>query len=60
MEMSFASEEDIMIQIEELLRMLWSRFLSLDIPRTFPKMTYQEAMSLYGSDKPDLRFKSEV
>jgi aspartyl-tRNA synthetase len=59
MEMAFAGEEDVMAETEELLKVLWSHLLEQDIG-TFPRMTYQEAMSSYGSDKPDLRFKATV
>ncbi|KAJ4384013.1 aspartate--tRNA ligase msd1 [Didymella sp. IMI 355093] len=60
MEMSFAAEEDIMAEIERLLRALWFRVLKQKIPETFPRMTYQEAMASYGSDKPDLRYNSKI
>jgi aspartyl-tRNA synthetase len=60
MEMSFASEEDIMTEIEKLLRVLWHRVLKQMTPTTFPRMTYQEAMASYGSDKPDLRYQAKV
>lgn len=60
MEMSFADEEDVMRETERLLRKLWQRVLNLKTPETFPRMTYHDAMSLYGSDKPDLRYESKV
>ncbi|KAF1365895.1 hypothetical protein EJ07DRAFT_160975 [Lizonia empirigonia] len=60
MEMSFAGEEDIMAEVERLLRALWYRILKQKIPETFPRMTYHDAMASYGSDKPDLRYNSKI
>ncbi|KAF3004283.1 hypothetical protein E8E13_008481 [Curvularia kusanoi] len=60
MEMSFAAEEDIMAEIERLLRALWYRILKQKLPEKFQRMTYQEAMASYGSDKPDLRYDSKI
>jgi aspartyl-tRNA synthetase len=58
--MSFAGEEDVMTEIEKLLRNLWYRVLKKQMLPTFPRMTYQEAMASYGSDKPDLRYQAKV
>ncbi|EMD65722.1 hypothetical protein COCSADRAFT_86902 [Bipolaris sorokiniana ND90Pr] len=60
MEMSFADEEDVMRETERLLRKIWQRVLNLKTPETFPRMTYHDAMALYGSDKPDLRYESKI
>lgn len=60
LEMSFATGEDVMLIVETLLRRLWSKMLSTDVPSPFPRMTYHDAMSKYGSDKPDLRLGMEV
>lgn len=60
MEMSFANEEDVMREIERLLRKLWQRVLNLKTPENFPRITYHDAMASYGSDKPDLRYESRV
>lgn len=58
MEMAFASEETIMEEIEKLLQHLWA---SWGKPmKTFERMTYQDAMASYGSDKPDLRYEATV
>lgn len=54
-EMSFVDQEDIMNLNEKLAKRIWKKFLNFDLPK-IPRMTYQEAMDLYGSDKPDLRF----
>ncbi|KAL8646109.1 MAG: hypothetical protein Q9226_007015 [Calogaya cf. arnoldii] len=55
MEMSFAGAEQVMYIIENLIRSLWSKFLESNLPCPFPRMSYREAMSSYGSDKPDTR-----
>ncbi len=54
-EMSFVTREDILNTFEGLARHLFKAVKNLDVP-TFPRMTYQEAMAEYGSDKPDIRF----
>ncbi|KAF3983893.1 MAG: aspartate--tRNA ligase [Methylococcales symbiont of Hymedesmia sp. n. MRB-2018] len=59
-ETSFMSEEDIMEVMEEMMRQLFLAVLDLDLGDKFPVMTYQEAMSRYGSDKPDLRIPLEL
>ena len=61
LEMAFATSEDVMSTIELIIRRLWRDCLAIhDIPDTFRRMIYEEAMSKYGSDKPDLRFGSEI
>lgn len=61
MEMAFATGEDVMNVIESVVLRLWSELLQTsDLPQKFDRMTYEEAMSRYGSDKPDLRFESEL
>lgn len=60
MEMAFAGEEDVMAEIEALLKVLWERVVEQPLQESFPRMTYQEAMSSYGSDKPDLRYEAKV
>ena len=53
--MSFASGHDIMEIIQKVVKSLWQAFLSVRLPQSFPIMTYSEAISNYGCDKPDLR-----
>lgn len=53
--MSFADGEDVIGITEKLIHKLWKTFLKVDLPFPFPRMTYRQAMSMYGSDKPDLR-----
>ena len=55
LEMSFATGEDVMSCIEALIRTLWNDMLNIELPSPFPRLTYLEAMSKYGSDKPDIR-----
>jgi len=59
-EMSFAEVEDILPLMEELIVRIFKETIGRDIPRPFPRMTYKEAMELYGSDKPDTRFGMEM
>ncbi|KAL8967293.1 MAG: hypothetical protein Q9183_002987, partial [Haloplaca sp. 2 TL-2023] len=60
LEMSFAGAEQVMNVMEELVRSIWLEHLGLHLPGSFPRMTYQEAMSKYGSDKPDVRFGMRI
>jgi len=59
-EMSFIDRENIITIIEELLRQIWKQILSVDIPAKVQHMEYDEAMSKYGSDRPDLRFGMQL
>ncbi|MBL57957.1 MAG: aspartate--tRNA ligase [Flavobacteriales bacterium] len=54
-EMSFVSQEDIIQVFEGLTKHLFKSVLNVELP-TFPRMSYNDAIRLYGSDKPDLRF----
>ncbi|MFV0426883.1 MAG: aspartate--tRNA ligase [Beutenbergiaceae bacterium] len=58
-EMSFVDQDDVMELTEELLVALW-QLIDVDIPRPIVRMSYAEAMSKYGTDKPDLRFGVEL
>jgi len=61
-EMSFVAAEDVMATVEEMVTAV-SREVLPDRPimqTPFPRLTYEEAMSRYGSDKPDLRFRMEL
>ncbi|WHY65828.1 aspartate--tRNA ligase [Neobacillus sp. SuZ13] len=59
-ETSFLSQEDIMGMMEKMMRQLMKEVKGVDLPESFPRMTYDEAMSRYGSDKPDTRFGLEL
>ena len=54
-EMSFVTQEDILNTFEGLAKHLFSSVLNMEMP-DFPRMSYDEAMRLYGCDKPDIRF----
>jgi aspartyl-tRNA synthetase len=58
-EASFIQAEDILRLSEGLVGALW-REAGMEIPATFPRMTYAEAMERYGSDKPDTRYALEI
>jgi aspartyl-tRNA synthetase len=56
LEMAFIDREDVIRVIEGLLRVIWKDVLNVDVPDPVPHMEYDEAMNVYGSDRPDLRF----
>ncbi len=55
-EMSFIDEEDIFAHMEGLTRHVFKSIRGIDLPDPFPRLTYADAMEIYGSDKPDLRY----
>ena len=57
-EMAFVEQEDVLKTFEDMVRHLFQVVLDFDI-EAFPRMTYDEAMERYGSDKPDVRFGME-
>lgn len=60
MELSFVDEEDVMDINERLLQKIFHEILGIDISLPIPRMTWQEAMDRFGSDKPDMRFGMEL
>lgn len=58
-ETSFLDEEAFFPILESMMAKLWKEILGQEIQTPFPRMSYQEAMSRYGSDKPDVRFGLE-
>lgn len=56
MELSFVDSDDVIDVNERLLARLWNDILGVEIQTPFPRITWQEAMDCYGSDKPDTRF----
>ena len=60
MEMSFMSEEDIRELCERMLQYIFKETLNIDVSIPFPILTWHDAMSRFGSDKPDLRFGMEL
>jgi len=59
-ETSFMNEVEIMGLMEQMVRHLFAEMLEIELPATFPQMTYAEAMQRFGSDKPDLRIDLEL
>ncbi|MCQ4086280.1 aspartate--tRNA ligase [Saccharibacillus sp. JS10] len=60
LEMSFVNRDDILGMIEELMAKLFRETVGVDVQLPFQRLTHAEAMSKYGSDKPDLRFGMEL
>jgi aspartyl-tRNA synthetase len=58
-EMSFIDSEDIIEMNERLLRKIWKEYKGVDVG-AIPRISYQEAMDRFGSDKPDTRFAMEI
>ena len=60
MELSFVDVDDVIEVNERLLQYIFKDAIGIDIPLPIPKMTWQEAMDRFGSDKPDTRFGMEL
>ena len=60
LEMSFVEADDVMAMNEGFLKRLFKETLDLDIQLPLPRITWQDAMDRYGSDKPDTRFDMEL
>jgi len=59
-ETSFMEEDKLMDMMEDMMRSVFAKVLEQQLPNPFPRMTHEEAMSRYGSDKPDLRIDLEL
>ena len=59
-ETSFLNEGEITGLMEELIRSLFREVMRVELPKPFPRLTYQESMQRYGSDKPDLRVSLQL
>lgn len=59
-ETSFMEENDIMDLVEEMIRQMLKKVQNVELPAQFPRMPFAEAMSRYGSDKPDMRVTLEI
>ncbi len=59
-EMSFVDEEDVMSLSEGLIHYIFKKALGIELKLPFRRMTYQEAMERYGTDKPDVRYGLEL
>jgi aspartyl-tRNA synthetase len=60
LEMSFIDESDIMILIEQMVKLCFKEALGLDIQLPLPRMSYGESRRRFGSDRPDLRVTAEI
>lgn len=60
MEMSFIDRDELFSLIEDLMIHLFQEILNVKIKKPFPRYDYQEAISMYGIDKPDLRYGMEI
>lgn len=60
MELSFVDVDDVIEVNERLLQYIFKDAIGIDIPLPIPRMTWQEAMDRFGSDKPDTRFGMEL
>ena len=60
MEMSFVNKEDVMETVERLMNHIFEESIDYELPNVYPKITYDEAIDMYGSDKPDIRFDMKI
>ena len=60
MEFAFVEERDVQDDVEALIRQVYKDVVDVELAKPFPRMTYEEAMRRYGSDKPDLRIPLEL
>ncbi|HEX4660938.1 MAG TPA: aspartate--tRNA ligase [Streptosporangiaceae bacterium] len=60
LEMSFVTREDVVEVAEDLVQRLWAEIAGYQVTRPIPRLTYADAMTRFGSDKPDLRFGCEL
>ncbi|HID35456.1 MAG TPA: aspartate--tRNA ligase, partial [Anaerolineae bacterium] len=60
LEMSFVDEEEVMDLVEGLMVHIFGETLGIDLKTPFPRIAYEEALSRYGTDRPDLRFGLEL
>ena len=56
-EMSFVDEEIIFKKMEELTNNIFKEVINVELPKNFPRLKWDKAMDIYGSDKPDLRYE---
>jgi aspartyl-tRNA synthetase len=60
LEMSFPTEEDVYEVIEDMFAAVWPQAIGIELQTPFPRITYDEAMARYGSDRPDTRYGMEL
>ncbi len=59
-EISFVDREEMYSLIEGLMQRVWKETMGIDIPKSFPRMSFNDAMNRFGIDKPDTRFEMEL
>lgn len=59
-EMSFASREDVLKVTEGMMQYVFKKTLNIELPKEFVRIPYDDAIDMYGSDKPDLRFDMKM
>ncbi|UTC84055.1 aspartate--tRNA ligase [Treponema denticola] len=59
-EMSFASREDVLSLTEGMMQYAFKKSINVDLPKAFERISYDEAIDVYGTDKPDLRFEMKM
>ncbi|MCL2721921.1 MAG: aspartate--tRNA ligase [Treponema sp.] len=59
-EMSFVQRDDVLTMTEGLMNHVFKSVMNIDLPKSFRRLTWEEAMEQYGSDKPDLRFDMQL
>jgi aspartyl-tRNA synthetase len=60
LEMSFVAEEDVYEVLESMFAALWNGMLGVEVATPWPRLTYQESMARFGTDKPDTRYGMEL
>jgi aspartyl-tRNA synthetase len=60
MEMSFVERDDVMAVVEGMIALLFKQLKGIELERPFRRLTFEEAMNRFGSDKPDMRFGLEI
>ena len=59
-EMSFVERDDVLSMTEGLMQYVFKKVLNIELPKNFRRLSWEDAMELYGSDKPDLRFDMQL
>ena len=60
LEMSFVTQDDVISLVEHIIAAIWKKFLNFSIALPLKRMKYRDAISLYGVDKPDLRYDLQI
>ena len=59
-EMSYVTRDDVLAMMEDLFNDVFKKVLNIDLPKSFKRIAYTDALNTYGCDKPDLRFGLEM